>query len=66
MEHVYAKTKICSLDKTKCAEVEGLVDTGATLSAIPRSLAEELSIKAFRRDIVEAEAGLVGVGREPK
>jgi len=60
------KAKICSLDKTRCAEVERLVDTGATLSAIPRSLAEELGIKAFRRDVAEAEAGLVGVGREPK
>jgi len=63
MGHVYVKVKICSLDKAKCAEVEGLVDAGATLSAIPRSLAEELGIKAFRRDVVETGAGLVEVER---
>jgi len=57
------KAKICSLDKARCAEVEGLVDTGATLSTIPRSLAEELGIKAFRRDVVESGAGLVEVER---
>jgi len=57
------KTKICSLDKVRCAEVEGSADTGATLSAIPRSLAEELGIRAFKRDTVEAGADLVEVER---
>jgi len=63
MGHVSVRARICSLDKSKCADVEALVDTGATLTAIPRSLAEMLGIQAVRRDVVETGAGIVEVER---
>lgn len=63
MGHVYVRARICSLDKSKCMDVDALVDTGATLTAIPRSLAEKLGIEVIRRDIVETGTGLVEVER---
>ncbi|ADM27671.1 conserved hypothetical protein [Ignisphaera aggregans DSM 17230] len=61
--HVYVKVGICTVDKSRCIEVEGLVDTGATLTTIPRSLADELGIKVVRRDTVETGAGFIEVER---
>jgi len=60
---VFAKVIVCAFDKSKCVEVEGLVNTGATLTVIPRSIAEELGIRVIRRDVVETGAGLVEVDR---
>jgi len=57
------RARICSLGKSKCADVEALVDAGAMLTAIPRSLAETLGIEAVRRDVVDTGAGLVEVER---
>jgi len=61
--HVLVKATVCTIDKLKCVEVEGLVDTGATLTVIPRSIAEELGLKIIRRDVVETGAGLVEIDR---
>jgi len=61
--HVFTKVTVCAFDKSKCVEVEGLVDTGATLTVIPRSIAEELGIKVIRKDVVETSAGLVEIDR---
>ncbi len=51
------------MSRVKCIETRALVDTGATLSVIPRKIAEELSIKPIRKDKVETGAGLMEVER---
>ena len=63
MGHVWVKAKICSMDKSKCVDVDALVDTGATLSVIPRRIAEELGITIIRKDKVETGAGTIYVDR---
>lgn len=63
MGHVWVKAKLCSVDKSKCVEVDALVDTGATLSAIPRKIAEELNMEVIRKDKVETEAGAMDIDR---
>jgi len=43
--HIWVKVKLGDPEKRKVVEVEALVDTGATLTVIPRKLAEQLSFK---------------------
>jgi len=51
--------KVCSIrDPNKCKEVEGWVDTGATLSVIPKEILEELGIEPKR----EQDFGLAACG----
>jgi aspartyl protease family protein len=41
MGHVWVKVKIGDVERRKVLEVKGLVNTGATLTVIPRELARE-------------------------
>ncbi|ABL78369.1 aspartyl protease family protein [Thermofilum pendens] len=63
MGHVRVKAKVCDAQGARCIEAECLVDTGATLSVIPRSLARELGVEVVDRDRVETGAGVVEVDR---
>jgi len=45
MGHVWVKAKIGDPDKRRVVEVNALVDTGATLTVIPRKLASELELR---------------------
>ncbi len=51
------KFSVCWNDK--CRELEGLVDTGATLSKVPRTVLEELGVKPVAKRKFE-----LGDGRE--
>lgn len=73
MGHVYATVRLTGSEKSE--EAEMLVDTGATLTTIPRDLADRLGVPRLRQHKVtladgrqvEAEAGVVMVrvaGRE--
>ena len=63
MGHVWVEARICSLDGSRCKSVQALVDTGATLSVVPRRLAEELGLKPHRVDKVQTGAGVIEVER---
>lgn len=39
------KLKVCSADETRCEEFEAVVDTGSTLTTIPRGMAKRLGLR---------------------
>ena len=45
MGHVKVKAKIGDPNREKIMEVEALVDTGVTLTVVPRRLADELGLE---------------------
>ncbi|WP_054844641.1 hypothetical protein [Vulcanisaeta souniana] len=53
MGHVWANTKVGNADLSRVVEVRALVDTDATLTAILKSLANELSLRITGRSRVE-------------
>ncbi len=60
MGHVYADITITSLDDpAREVEVEALVDTGATFSAISSELADQLGIEATEQRSVETATGQI-------
>ncbi len=63
MAHVWVEVRICSLDEKLCEDVKALVDTGTTLSVVPRRLAEKLGLKPHRIDTVETGAGTITLER---
>jgi predicted aspartyl protease len=63
MGHVWIEMEISNFDKTKTKKVQGLVDTGATLTTIPKTLADELSIKIISNEQVQTGAGLIQINK---
>jgi len=53
------KAKIGNVDGKKVVEVDALVDTGATLTVVPRRLAEELGLRATGKATVATASGVV-------
>lgn len=63
MGHITVKVKIADPDRSKVKETEGLVDTGATLTVLPQTIAEELGLKTTGSSIVETGAGRLELKR---
>jgi clan AA aspartic protease len=61
--HVWVRVRVGDESGSKSAEVEALVDTGATLTVIPRRLAEELGLRVTGRTEVETAAGKIMLER---
>jgi len=61
--HVWVRARVGDESGSKSAEVEALVDTGATLTVIPRRLAEELGLRVTGRTEVETAAGKITLER---
>ena len=61
--HMWVKARVGDESGSKSAEVEALVDTGATLTVIPRRLAEELGLRVTGRTEVETAAGRIVLER---
>jgi len=61
--HVWVRARVGDESGSKSAEVEALVDTGATLTVIPRRLAEELGLRVTGRTEVETAAGRIMLER---
>ncbi|GAB6947835.1 hypothetical protein JCM16161A_19650 [Vulcanisaeta sp. JCM 16161] len=59
MGHVWVEAELISGDRE--VRVKALVDSGATLTVIPRALAEELGLKVIDRGTVMTAGGPVGV-----
>jgi len=57
MGHVWVRARIGRPDKSVVIEVDGLVDTGVTLTVIPRRLARELGLEITGKTYVETGAG---------
>jgi aspartyl protease family protein len=61
--HVWVRARVGDESGSKSAEVEALVDTGTTLTVIPRRLAEELGLRVTGRTEVETAAGRIMLER---
>jgi len=63
MCRIYVKVKIADETLTKIIEIQGIVDTGSTLTVLPRKIASELGLKTTRSNIVETGAGKIKLDR---
>jgi len=63
MGHIYVKVKIADEMLTKILEIQGIVDTGATLTVLPRKIASELGLKIKGSNIVETGSGKIKLDR---
>jgi aspartyl protease family protein len=61
--HMWVKARVGDESGNKSAEVEALVYMGATLTVIPRRLAEELGLRVTGRTEVETAAGKIMLER---
>ncbi len=59
MGHVWVEARICSIGGSRCRTVRALVDTGATLSVVPRSVAKELGLRPHPIDKVQTGGGII-------
>lgn len=57
MSHVWVKARIGNENCTRLIKTDALVDTGATLTVIPRKIALNLNLKPTGKSIVETGAG---------
>jgi aspartyl protease family protein len=63
MRHIWVDVRIGSEDCSKITEVRALVDTGATLTIIPRSLAIDLGVRVTGKSRVETGVGVIELDR---
>ncbi|GAB6946360.1 hypothetical protein JCM16161A_04900 [Vulcanisaeta sp. JCM 16161] len=63
MGHVWINVRIGNVDLSRVVEVKALVNTGATLTVIPRLLANELGLSITGKSRVETGAGVIEVDR---
>lgn len=61
MGHVWIDVEIFDQGKVKSKKVKGLVDTGATLTTLPESLAAELSITPVSEDKIQTASGILTI-----
>lgn len=63
MGHTFVDIEISDLEKKHSKVVKALVDTGASLTTLPKELADELGIKAVSEEEVRTGAGVVKISR---
>ncbi len=63
MGHVWVKAKLGDETLAKVVEVDALVDTGATLTVVPRRVALDLKLKPTGKSTVETGAGKLELER---
>lgn len=61
--HIWVEARVGREDGVKWVEVRALVDTGATLTVLPRRLAEELGLRPTGKSKVETGAGVIELER---
>jgi len=63
MGHTWVEVEISDIERRKFKKVKVLVDTGTSLSVLPKRIAEELGIEAESVDEVATGAGIIKVKR---
>ena len=63
MGHVWVKAKLGDPERKNVIEVNALINTGATLTVIPRGIARKLGLKPTGRSVVETGAGRLELER---
>ena len=63
MGHIIVKVKVGPPSRERLIEVEVLVDTGATLTVIPRKVSNEVGLEMVGKTIVETGAGKLELDR---
>lgn len=63
MGHSWAEIEISNLDRKRSARLKALVDTGASLTALPDNVAKEIGIEPVSEEKVMTGAGMVKVKR---
>lgn len=61
MGHSWVEVEISDLERRKSTKVKALVDTGSSLTVLPKKLADEIEIGATSEENVMTGAGLVKV-----
>ena len=63
MRHIWVDVRIGSEDCSKITKVRALVDTGTTLTIIPRSLAIDLGLRVTGKSRVKTDVGVIELDR---
>jgi predicted aspartyl protease len=63
MRHIWVDVKVGCKDASRIIETRALVDTDATLTVIPESMARELGLKVTGRSKVETGMGVIELNR---
>jgi len=63
MGHVWVPIGVFDPESKKAVKIYGLVDTGVTLTVIPKKLAVELGIEPVGETVVETGAGRIALER---
>ena len=63
MGHSWVDIEVSDLERKHSKVVKALVDTGASLTVLPRKLAEELGIKTLSEEKIATGAGEVKIER---
>lgn len=63
MGHSWVEVELSDMERKKYAKVKALVDTGASLTVLPKKLAEELGVEPVSREEVMTGAGIIKVER---
>jgi len=63
MGHSWVYIEISDLEKKHAKKVKALVDTGASLTTLPKKIADELGIKPTTQEQVSTGAGIIKISR---
>jgi aspartyl protease family protein len=63
VSHMWVTVRVGSEDGSRFVETRALVDTGATLTVIPRGIAVQLGLRVTGESRVETGAGVIEVDR---
>lgn len=63
MGHSWVNIEISDLARKRSRKVKALVDTGASLTTLPKKLADELEIKETSHERVSTGAGIIEISR---
>jgi aspartyl protease family protein len=61
--HAWVEIRIANMEKTRSRRVNALVDTGASLTVLPKQLADDLGIAVIAEERVTTGAGEVKIKR---
>ncbi len=63
MGHIWVNVRIGNEDRSRIIETRALVDVGATLTVVPRSITNELGLRVTAKSRLMTGAGVIEVDR---